>query len=215
MSVDYNDAAMDEMYEHLSRELYPEHKQQAIAEFTNERLRSYYVSNSEVMRPAVRAMQEAKALAKLSRYSAALVFSASAYELFLKATLLRPVLHGLVHNPALAEILVQRMLGTNTDIRRYEDLLSRLFETIAGLKLESIRRSDACTTLIKEVVIFQRIRNGILHAGDVCTPEQAMAAQEVALAIFMLIVEPLLSALGLFSDGVGVIRSIPEHYDEE
>ena len=38
MSYGPEDAAWDEAYENMSRELYPEHKEQAIAEFTRERL---------------------------------------------------------------------------------------------------------------------------------------------------------------------------------
>jgi hypothetical protein len=56
MSYDEQDAAMDEFYEQISRELYPDHKQQAIQEFTAERLRSFYVQSPNVMRPAVEAI---------------------------------------------------------------------------------------------------------------------------------------------------------------
>jgi hypothetical protein len=83
MSYDENDAARDDFYEQISRELYPDHKQQAIEEFTADRLRSYYVKNPGVMRPAVDAVQEAKALLAVGRHSPALVFSASAIELLL------------------------------------------------------------------------------------------------------------------------------------
>jgi hypothetical protein len=39
MSYDENDAAMDEFYDQISRELYPDHRDQAISEFTQERLK--------------------------------------------------------------------------------------------------------------------------------------------------------------------------------
>jgi len=48
MIYDELDAARDEMYELISYELYPDHKQQAIEEFTTDRLRSYYVKHPSV-----------------------------------------------------------------------------------------------------------------------------------------------------------------------
>lgn len=41
MSYDEHDAAMDEMYERISAELCPEHREQAVSEFTSDRLRSF------------------------------------------------------------------------------------------------------------------------------------------------------------------------------
>jgi HEPN domain-containing protein len=208
MSVDYHDAAMDDMYEHLRDELYPEQREKAIIEFTGERLRSYYVGNPNVMQAAVMTLREAKALATSKHYSAALIFSASAYELLLKATLLRPVLHGLVHNEALAEILAQKLLGNITDISRYEDLLAKLFYEIASLKLDTLTRPGSNARLIVEIVRYQKIRNRIVHAGVVCGIDEAEAAQEVGIAIFSQIVEPFLAALGLRSDDKGMIQKI-------
>ena len=43
MSYDESDAAWDEFYDRMSEELYPDHKDQAITEFTEERLQSYYL----------------------------------------------------------------------------------------------------------------------------------------------------------------------------
>jgi hypothetical protein len=48
MSYIPEDAAWDEAYENISRELYPEHKEQAISEFTAERLRSYYTMHPDL-----------------------------------------------------------------------------------------------------------------------------------------------------------------------
>src|SRR3989338_7387904 len=106
MSYDEHDAALDAMYEQMGRELYPNHKVQAISEFTTERLRSYYVTNPKVMLPAIGAYKEGKHLNSAKHYSAAVVFFASSVELFLKATVLKPVVHGLIHSEGLANIIV-------------------------------------------------------------------------------------------------------------
>jgi hypothetical protein len=52
MSYDEMDAARDAFYEELQKEV--------IADFTSERLKSYYVQNPTVMRPAVDAIQEGR-----------------------------------------------------------------------------------------------------------------------------------------------------------
>lgn len=207
MSYDENDAARDEFYEQISRELYPDHKQQAIEEFTAERLRSFYIKQPNVMRPAVEAIQEAKALLAASRYSPALVFSASAFELLLKATLLRPVVYGLVHHDALAEILVQRVVGRQTDIGRYEGLLSRLFDQLAKIDLSAISREGVTTTLMKEAKELQSLRDQILHQGAHCSQQEAEKAFLVAVAIYEMIVVPMIGSLQLKVGEKGVIGS--------
>ena len=206
MSYDEQDAARDEFYEEISRELYPDHKQQAIEEFTAERLRSFYIKHPNVMRPAVEAIQEAKALLEASRYSPALVFSASAFELLLKATLLRPVVYGLVHHDALAELLVQRVVGRQTDIGRYEGLLSRLFDSLARMDLSAISREGATTTLMKEAKELQSLRDQILHKGAHCSPREAEKAFLVAVSIYEQIVVPMVGALQLKVGEEGVIE---------
>jgi hypothetical protein len=74
MSYDEDDAAWDEMYDRIDQELYPDHKAQAIEEFTAERLRSFYLKNPEVMIPALEVFSEAKLLLESKHYAAALVF---------------------------------------------------------------------------------------------------------------------------------------------
>ena len=123
---DQYDEARDAMYEEIARELYPEHKAQAILEFTKQRLQSYYVANPMVMRPAVDSIQEGKKLQANSHYAAAIVSFVTAIELLLKATLLKPVIHGLVHSEGLAEIIVQQALG-QAGFERYTKLLAKLF----------------------------------------------------------------------------------------
>lgn len=207
MSYDETDAAMDEFYEQISKELYPEHKQQAIEEFAAERLRSFYTQHPNVVRPAVDAVQEAKTLLAMERFAPALVFSASAFELLLKATLLRPVVYGLVHNDALAELLVQRVVGRQTDIGRYEGLLARLFDELAAIDLASICREGVTTPLMKEAKELQGLRDRILHQGAPCSREEAERAFLVAVGIFEKIVVPMVGALKLMVGEKGVIET--------
>jgi hypothetical protein len=128
MSYDDMDAARDAFYEELRTE--------AVADFTSERLKSYYVRNPTVMRPAVDAIQEGRWQQEHERHSAALVFFVSAVELLFKATLLRPVIYGLVHNEALAEAVMLQALR-DLSLERYADLLKDLFLVLAKVDVKA------------------------------------------------------------------------------
>lgn len=196
MNDEYDDAR-DEFYEQVSTE--------AIEQFTVDRLQSYYVTHPDVMAPAVNAVQEAKKLLELQRPAAVIVFSASAIELLLKATILRPVVHGLVHNDALAEIIVDSALG-QTGFGRYNKLLASLFLEYAKIDLRSVRRDRSQHTLLEECKTVQDWRNRVLHHGAECTANQANVAFEVAVETYNLIVKPVLGALGLTVGEHGVIQ---------
>lgn len=196
MSYSPEDAAWDEAYESMSCELYPEHKEQAIAEFTSERLRSYYVAHPEVLVPAARAFKEAKALHANGHHSAALVFAASATELFLKSSLLRPVVYGLVHNESLAELVVAAALS-QTGFMRYEKLLAKLFMELAGLELTTLRRQSAPKPLLREAADIQELRNTVIHQGQAVTLEEAQHGIDVSTEVFNQVLAAVLSSLGL------------------
>ena len=188
--------AMEDFYDQISRELYPEHKEHAIEEFTEEKLKSYYKKNPNVMRPAVDAIQEGNWQLNQERYSASLIFYVTAIELLLKATLLRPVLHGLIHNEGLAEIMTNHILG-QTGIVRYESLLSQLFENITGIKLDEIINEDTQQKIFSECKQIQKIRNNVIHQGKACTKNEASKAKMVSITVFEKIVQPMLHSIGL------------------
>jgi hypothetical protein len=196
MSYDEIDAARDAMYEEISRQIYPEHKAQAIDEFTSERLRSFYVANPNVMRPAVQAIQEGKRLAKNGHHSAAIVFFVTAIEILLKATLLKPVVHGLVHSEGLANTIVELALG-QTGFDRYTKLLAQLFSELAGIEIHGVTRNESDKNLLSECTALQTLRNSIIHRGASCPSDKAAHAVSVAVAVYELIVQPMLAKLGL------------------
>ncbi|WP_431229152.1 hypothetical protein [Burkholderia contaminans] len=196
MSYDPNDAAIDEMYERIGEELYPEHRIQAIGEFTAERLKSYYLAHPMVMRPAVDALQEAKRLKANGHHAAAVVFCATTIELFMKATLLQPIVYGLVHNDALADIIVKHALG-QTGFERYRKLLSRLFQELAELDIDAVCRDGISVALIDESRRVQVLRNAIVHSGQHCDADAAEHAFDVAVAVFDKIVVDVLWSIGV------------------
>lgn len=196
MTYDPLDEARDAMYEEIGRELYPEHKAQAITEFTSERLQSYYVANPKVMRPAIDVIQEGRRLQEGGHSAAAIVFFVTAIELLLKATLLKPVVHGLVHSDGLAEVIVQHALG-QPGFDRYAKLLAKLFNEIVALDITTISRTDASESLLTECTAQQTLRNKIIHQGAGATTEQAEQAHLVSVAVYELVVRPMLGHLEL------------------
>lgn len=207
MSYDESDAARDEFYDALRRELYEENKEEAIAGFTKDRLKSFYVQHPDVMRPAVDAIQEGNWQQSNQRHSAALIFHVSAVELLLKATLLKPVIYGLVHNEALAEVVVRHTLG-QTGFDRYEGLLAELFRTLANVDLNEIKREGQSKKLLEESKILQSARNKVIHQGAGSIAEEAETARLVAVAVFEMIVRPMLYSLGLTVIEKGAIVAI-------
>ncbi|PKN69058.1 MAG: hypothetical protein CVU54_12160 [Deltaproteobacteria bacterium HGW-Deltaproteobacteria-12] len=196
MSYDEHDAAMDEFYDQMDKELYPEHREQAISEFTEERLRSFYIKSSFVMRPAVDSLQLGKTLLHLEQETPALVFFVSAIELLLKSALLKPVVYGLVHHEPMADIIVKYALG-QSGFARYEGLLSDLFWNLAKINIKDIKRERSVQRLLDECKKLQDVRNNIIHKGDTCSKPDAVMAMEVSVAVFDLIVRPMLHSLGL------------------
>ena len=194
MSYNEDDAARDAFYEQVGNE--------AIGDFTADRLKSNYDDHEAVMQPALRSMHEGKRLLDNGHPSAAIVFSASAVELFLKATILQPLVYGLVHNDKMADIIVNYTLG-QTGFERYKDLLSNLFREVAGLDFAKVRRGGSNRPLIDECKALAKQRNVILHRGDTLSAQDAATACEISQAVYLLFVEPMLKALNLyiFDDG--------------
>ena len=204
MSYDPSDATWDEAYARMSLELYPEHKEQAIAEFTRARLRSYYVEHADVLVPAARAFKESKVLAEAGHHAAALVFAASATELFLKAALLRPVVFGLVHSEALAELVVASALS-QTGFKRYEQLLAKLFLELTGVELRGLVRSPGAKPLLDEASEIQDLRNAVVHRGQESSADQALLAIDVATQVFNQVLAQVISTLGFSMQKGGLL----------
>lgn len=202
------DIAREEMYSRLADELYPEHKEQAIHEFTVDRLRSYYLANPNVAKPAVFMLRNAEQLFQLQQYEAALVFAVSSVELFLKATLLRPVIYGLIHSEAVAEVIVNETLS-QSGLKRYHKLLGKLFNHLTESQLEEIKREGESRTLLKEIEALQEIRNKVVHQGFQVDPSDANQALNLAHAVVSEVLGQVLCSLGLEArkgEGICVTR---------
>jgi hypothetical protein len=197
MSYTLEDAMRDEAYEAMSRELYPEHRDQAIEEFTFERLQSYYLKNPDVAVNALGSYKEAQSLLEHGHPSACIVFAVTSIEQFLKAALLRPVVFGLIHMESLAALIVDVAMDQNGGLDRYRRLLAGLFKDLAGIDLGAVCREGSPKSLLEEVKALQERRNSVVHRGAKATDEEAKHALHVANAVFSQVFIHLLAALRL------------------
>ena len=114
----FDDFMADEaMYEAMQEDLYP----QAIEEFQVERLQSYYADHRDLMAGPIRFVRNSKELLG-DHPTFSLVAAVVAIEVGIKAGLLRPIVHGLVHQVSMADVL--------TDPTRRKDVAS--WTTIRG-----------------------------------------------------------------------------------
>src|SRR5437016_11002375 len=94
------EAALQNLYNEFGPEWAAEHRdelfQQAVREFTADRLKSYYVAQPRLALPALDSLKESQSLLA-SHPKAALVFAMTAIEVTIKTVLLKPIVFGLVH----------------------------------------------------------------------------------------------------------------------
>ena len=187
---------MDEFYAKLSEELYPEHREQAIAEFTAARLQSYYLKNPELAVSGRRMFRQAKELYRLGYLGPALVCGVTVIEVFFKAGFLRPVVYGLVHSDAVADVVVKATLS-HTGFVRYEALLKNIYREIVGKDLNSIGLKGSSKSIWTDASEAQAIRNRVVHAGYEPTDTETRQAIGSAAIVMVNVWRPMLFALGL------------------
>lgn len=185
------DFAREEAYADLVEEI----SQQAIDEFTSARLRSYYLAHPDIAVGAVALYREAKTLLSLSP-SASLVLFVTSIEVGLKASLLKPVVYGLVHNESVAD-LVANLAVKHNGLDRFTTLLARLLREYGQIDFEAFTIDGHSKTLWQEFTILQNARNGVLHRAELATPELASLAQDVAVMILGNYLNSVLRGLGM------------------
>lgn len=182
-------------YEQWMEELYDEHREQAIEEFTTERLQSYYVDNPMVAEAALRSLAEARNLLP-QHPTAAHIFAAIAIELGLKVTLFKPVVYGLVHSDSVAGVITDLVIG-RTGVERFRNLLFKILSEYGGVDLEKFKRTESKKSLWEEIQVIQQRRNKIIHKAEIVTDGEAKQAIEVASALLEELFPSVIRNLGL------------------
>jgi len=165
-------------YDEAMSALYEEHKEQAIQEFTVERLQSYYIHYPDIAKPAFHALSEARQL--ISRHpTASFIFSAISIEVGIKVTLLKPVVYGLVHSESLASIITD-MVIRQTSIDRFQKLLFKILSEYGGIDLDILKRPRSPKLLWDEMKNVQKRRNQVVHRAESVNINESKQALNVA-----------------------------------
>jgi hypothetical protein len=193
------DAAYDQLYEELGPQWAEEHSlfpyEDAIKEFTAERLQSYYVANPNLAGPAHDSLLYAQSLVP-SYPKAALVFAATAMELAIKTVLLKPIVFGLVHTEGLA-VFITDLATQHTGMERFQTLLTEILTQFGGVDLKTYKRPDSAKTLWQEIGEVQKARNAVIHRGETVGDANADLAIAVAGALLGDIFPKVLATLHL------------------
>jgi hypothetical protein len=182
-------------YEEFMDRLYEEHKEQAINEFTAELLQSYYRENCLLAKPAFDALIEAQKLMKAS-ITGAFIFSAISTEVALKETLLKPIVHGLVHAESIASLVTDLVMGHHS-MDRYKDLLLQILREHGGVDLLSYKRLGSERNIWDEIKSIQIKRNSIVHTAQVASEKEASLALNVASTIIETVFPSVVRKMGL------------------
>ncbi|MBK1711972.1 hypothetical protein [Rubrivivax gelatinosus] len=179
---------------------------EAIEEFTLERLRSYYLAHPKLAIPAFAMYDEALASLAVSK-SAALVLCTTAIELGLKVTLLRPVVYGLVHNESVAD-LVSDLVAKQSGYDRFMPLLARVVSEYGGIDLDVLKMEGHATTIWEEIKIIQAKRNAVVHQGVPATLDDVTLALQIGGYVLGMFLSSVLKRFGLALDKKMVIANV-------
>jgi hypothetical protein len=209
MSYDEWDDRYDQWISELSDELYPEHREQAISDFTTECFQRFYLAHPRISESPTRLLTEARGLLP-EHPSAALVFAAAAMEVALKVTVLRPLLSGFVHKESIAEIFASLLTDRGSSFDRLKRLIFPVLSECAGLDLSFFKRHGSAKPLWEEIQEVQNWRDLFLHRGDFASHIQSQTAIEVASAILETLFPLVITNLGLHLHET-LICNEPEH----
>lgn len=196
----WNDAAMDAMYEqvmgdpNVRDQFYQELYDTIVVDFTEARLRSYYEAHPDVATVARHSLTEAVVLIG-EHASAALVFAATAAELALRATLLAPVVYGLVHADTAAALITKLAIGHKDE--RFVKVLLDLLAAHGGADPRTHRRPGSRASIWEELASVKMARNDVVHEGAVASREVAELAIGVATGFLDELFPVVVAKLGL------------------
>jgi hypothetical protein len=184
-------------------ELFDEHYDEAVQQFTDERLKSYYLKNPALARPAIEMFDEAVAL-KQGHPKAAFLFFMIATEITVNKLLVRPIVNGLVHNEAVADIVVK--LTPYTGSENFKDLFFDILSKLVGIDMTNYRRDGSKLSLWNEWKGLQKERNFLVHGGANPTADGLSLSELVALELLRVLYPKVLGKLGLKVNGYLLIE---------
>jgi hypothetical protein len=203
MSMEPWEAEQEEAYARL----YNEHYEEAIKEFTTDRLQSYYLKHPDMAKTAIGMMEEAMALSQNHR-NAALLFATSAAEITIKHLLVKPIVNGLVHNEAVADVIMA-ITPVQTGSDGFKNLLFGVLKKVADVDLAAYKRAGSNRTLWDEWKQLQKDRNDLIHDGVQPSGDTLRSFEPVAVEFLNIVFPKVLKTLGLSVNGYLLITASP------
>jgi hypothetical protein len=209
------EAAYDKMGEKWAREnaydlFREEHHEEAISEFTSERLQSYYLKHPDLAGPARNSLLYAQSLMPTFP-QAALVFAVTAIELAVKNVLLKPIVFGLVHAENLASFVTE-LTTKHAGMGRFQKMfteINNILVDVSGIDLKDYKRDGSAKTLWQEIIETQTVRNGVVHEGKNAPDGTADLAISVATTLLDQLFPQVVQKLGLhLHDSLTVCGSV-------
>ena len=168
---------------------------QAIYEFTSERLQSYFLSYPDVAKPAYLALEESTRLRDAGFFSAAFLFAVIATEITVKTVLLKPIVHGLIHNLPTSTLITELVVRNGLD--RIEKLLFESLNSIANIDLKSFCRTTSDQNLWSEIKSLQKKRDFLVHRAQMPSSIDAEIAISVASEVLDSVFPTVIKAINL------------------
>jgi hypothetical protein len=128
---------------------------------------------------------------------AAILFAATAIELTVKTVLLRPIVHGLVHDESVAELVTELVTQHTRGIKTFKESLSAILKRLGGIDFKTFRRNGSSVSLYEEMKQIEKVRNAIAHRGEITFDSLALLAPLVANTLLDELFPKLLQQLGL------------------
>ena len=200
---DDEDYRREAFYDEVAASIYPEHREKAISEFTTECFQRFYLANPDILSGPLGLLSEARSL-RPEHASAALVFAVAAIETGLKLALLSPVVSGLVHDEAFAEVLASLVTGPASNLERLQKLVLGVVNEHAGMDLVTFKRDGVATTLWEEMLHAQKVRNAVIHRGEKASREDAEVAISIAAFVLETIFAKVIANLELHQHGESI-----------
>ena len=195
MSITPYEAEQEAAYEAFVDDVLKENRDIIIDDFTLDRLKSYYLKNNFLLKPAFNAIEDAKNYIKTNE-TASFIFAAIAIEVGLKSALLKPIVYGLVHTEEVASLITDLALS-QTGFHRYKLLLFDILKQNGSVDLETYKRLNSTKSLWEEIQSNQKKRNRVVHRGERANKSEAEFALNVALEILNSILPKLLNSIDL------------------
>ena len=145
--------------------------------FKSERVNDALRGTSNAVRRIYGALDEARRQISVSP-TAAQVFAASASEMVQRKLLFEPILAGVVHSSFAVRIVLDATGRLPKD--QLHKLLTRLLLPLFSLDLSKQFRAGASAQILTEAGEVAKVRDAIMHHGNVATNDQAALAIAVA-----------------------------------